>query len=135
MIRVLAQWQIQEFSRWNSEGEFALISICGYEDTPAQLEENSTLKEKLFLVFDDVEAPHKNQITKKQAKQIAKFVKENKDLVDGFIVNCMAGISRSAGVAAAILKYFTNDDTQIFDSANYCPNMTCYREVLNALMR
>lgn len=48
------------------------------------------------------------------------------------IVHCGAGQSRSAGVAAAILKYLTNDDTQIFDNHRYTPNMLCYRITLNS---
>lgn len=51
------------------------------------------------------------------------------------IVHCDAGISRSSGVAAAILKTYTGDDSQIFDSPRYRPNMRCYRLVLNELMR
>ena len=74
-----------------------------------------------------------NGITKEQAKQIATFVKKHYGNVEQIIVHCEAGISRSAGVAAAILKYFTNDDSQIFDSYKYRPNTLCYRNVLEAL--
>lgn len=50
------------------------------------------------------------------------------------IVHCDAGISRSSGVAAAILKAYTGDDSQIFNSPRYRPNMRCYRVVLDELM-
>lgn len=50
------------------------------------------------------------------------------------IVHCDAGISRSSGVAAAILKASTGDDSQIFNSPKYRPNMRCYRIVLDELM-
>ena len=50
------------------------------------------------------------------------------------LVHCGAGQSRSAGVAAAILKWMTGSDAQIFDNRKYTPNMRCYRLVLEALM-
>lgn len=50
------------------------------------------------------------------------------------IVHCDAGISRSSGVAAGILKALIGDDTQIFNSPRYRPNMRCYRLVLQALI-
>ena len=51
------------------------------------------------------------------------------------IVHCDAGISRSSGVAAAILKAKTGDDSQIFNSPKYRPNMRCYRIILDELMQ
>ena len=50
------------------------------------------------------------------------------------LLNKYAGISRSSGVAAAILKASTGDDSQIFNSPKYRPNMRCYRMVLDELM-
>ena len=50
------------------------------------------------------------------------------------IVHCDAGISRSAGVAAAILKYYTGDDSYVFENPRFHPNMWCYRKTLCALM-
>jgi len=55
--------------------------------------------------------------------------------VDKIIVQCDAGRSRSAGVAAAIKKYFDGDDTQFFDDPYYRPNMLCYRKTLEMLQR
>jgi hypothetical protein len=46
-------------------------------------------------------------------------------------VHCGAGVSRSAGVAAALGKWLNNDDGFIFNNFSYCPNFTCYRLVLN----
>lgn len=36
--------------------------------------------------------------------------------------------------SAAIQKYITGDDSKIFDSFRYRPNILCYRRVLEALM-
>ena len=63
---------------------------------------------------------------------ILKYINDT-DL-DLIIVQCEAGQSRSAGVAAALMKYVWNDDTAIFNNKKYTPNMLCYRTVLNELM-
>ena len=50
------------------------------------------------------------------------------------IVHCDAGMSRSAGVAAAIAEAVGGDPSEIFDSPYYDPNLHCYgllRRVLN----
>lgn len=85
----------------------------------------------LPLVFDDVDGG-KDCMTEEDAQKIATFVKRHED--KKIIVHCDAGVSRSAGIVAAIMKYYTGDDSRIFDSPRYCPNMLCYRLTLNALM-
>ena len=66
------------------------------------------------------------------AKNVISFLKRYPR--SNVIVHCDAGISRSSGVAAALMKYFNGDDSEIFDSGRYRPNMWCYRKMLNALM-
>ena len=84
----------------------------------------------LPLLFDDVDGG-KDCMTAEDAQKIAAFVKRHEG--KKIIVHCDAGVSRSAGIAAAILKHYTGDDRKIFDSPRYCPNMLCYRLTLNAL--
>lgn len=92
----------------------------------------------LFLHFEDFdeECPgwSVQLIQKSDVKKIIDFVMANKDNGKHFIIQCDAGVSRSAGVAAALMKYFNGDDTPIFNNPQYCPNMRCYRMVLRALM-
>lgn len=83
--------------------------------------------------FDDVNRGGENCITEEQANAIAKFVKEVVDKVDIILVHCEAGQSRSAGCAAAILKWATGSDLQIYDDPKYTPNSTVYSMVLCAL--
>lgn len=85
----------------------------------------------LRLWFDDVESGQ-DCIQKEDAEKIKRFVEAHKE--DQIIVHCDAGISRSAGIAAALMKYYNGDDTPIFDNPRYCPNMLCYRTMLNVLM-
>lgn len=83
----------------------------------------------LPVFFDDIEEG-KGVITISEARDIVNFVNRWQSHVDIIIVHCNAGISRSAGCAAAILKYFTGSDMQIFGNGFYKPNMKVYTTVL-----
>lgn len=115
-----------------------IISIRSIGDTPPKklfLHSNPQIKSFITLAFDDVTTYHANYypITEQQARKIAKFVMRYKDSVEQIIVHCDAGISRSAGVAAAIAKYLNGSDDDFFVRSPYTPNMTCYHKVLFAL--
>ena len=88
------------------------------------------IKRILRLEFDDVDRGSL-AMTEEDAASIAEFVEENKGRT--IIVHCDAGISRSAGIAAAIMKHYNGDDSPIFNNPWYCPNMLCYRMVLEQL--
>lgn len=114
-----------------------VISIRTFGDLlPIELADNSiaNLIHTEFFEFNDeiVDLPQLHCIQTADAVRIAETVFKYKDKVSQIIVHCDAGISRSAGVAAAISKFFNNDD-MIFFTTIYTPNMTCYSEVLFAL--
>lgn len=71
-------------------------------------------------------------MTDEDAVKIKDFVLKWKDKVDTIWVHCDAGISRSAGVAAGILEALGEDNSYIFDSKMYFPNLLCYRKTLNS---
>lgn len=89
------------------------------------------------LQFDDTDTetlrPDEIIMTEKDAAKIKQYVMAFKDKVQCIVVHCEAGISRSSGVAAAIKKYLTGDDQDIFNDRRFCPNRHCYRLTLNAL--
>jgi protein-tyrosine phosphatase len=66
------------------------------------------------------------------AAKIKDYVLRYKDRVECIIVHCEVGVSRSAGVMAAIQKYLTGDDSAIFNNGAFSPNMYCYRMMLDA---
>lgn len=105
------------------------ISITGPRDEPVNWQENPNIK-GLSVAFRDTE--NDTGISHEDAERIARFIMENKDEYVHIIIHCSAGISRSAGVAAAISKYLNGSDEKIFDSPKYIPNMRCYRYVLEA---
>ena len=143
-LSVLSRDNAVEYCTKAHKDESAIISISTpyyrYQNFPFKSEKNN-VKDILFTKFADADAPNKNDvygkivsqeelISDKQAKEIVDFVKRNKDRY--IIVHCDAGISRSSGVGAAILKYYTGDDSRIFENRWYMPNRLCYRKVLEA---
>lgn len=86
----------------------------------------------IALFFADQEDLH--GISEEQANQIAHFVESQVEKGNtSIIVHCEMGVSRSAGVAAAILQKYTGDISQIVDSPSYDINARCYEYVCKAL--
>ena len=135
-IRILNRKEAKKFSYESHDFKTAIISITDTDKADVIFEKNETngIRAVLRLKFDDVERDYKNEhcITKEDAESIVKFVNKNKNKVDKFIVHCEAGVSRSAGVGAAIMKALNGDDWDVFKNPLKCPNMKCYRMVLNA---
>lgn len=109
----------------------AIVSISNLDDYPANFAKNSNICGICRVYFDDVDHGD-NSITDADAQKIYSFVKEKYNDVSCIIVHCSAGISRSAGVSAALRKLFTGNDNDVFENARYHPNMLCYRKVLEA---
>ena len=114
-----------------------LISIRDPFSNPIHVQiEKGKLEHVIYFEFDDWDKEHDGQlvISEEDAVLISLFVKKYQDKEKEFdlYVNCEAGQSRSAGVAAAIAKYLFDDDEIFFRMKH--PNMLCYRKVLNALM-
>lgn len=89
----------------------------------------------LSLSFDDVEkedAIDDREICMsfEDGDKVANFIAQWYDKVEDIIVHCDGGVSRSAGVAAAIMRVKEGDDWPIFDSSVKHPNMTCYLRTL-----
>lgn len=137
-IRILNRKEAKKFSCESHDFKTAIISITDTDKADVIFEKNEAngIRAVLRLKFDDVERDYKNEhcITKEDAENIVKFVNKNKNKVDKFIVHCEAGVSRSAGVGAAIMKALNGDDWDVFKNPLKCPNMKCYRTVLNAFV-
>ena len=137
-ICILNRKEAKKFSCESHDFKTAIISITDTDKADVIFEKNEVngIRAVLRLKFDDVERDYKNEhcITKEDAESIVKFVNKNKNKVDKFIVHCEAGVSRSAGVGAAIMKALNGDDWDVFKNPLKCPNMKCYRTVLNAFI-
>jgi hypothetical protein len=135
-IKVLNEDRARVYPRLlDGVGTHANISIRSPGMISISLPLHAQRQDELFLKFHDVDDRHKEQLMpsnlvyfdNEMAKQIKAFLEKN-ILVDTLIVNCEAGISRSAGVAAAISKHLTGDDSFFFK--NYLPNRLVYRLLL-----
>ena len=115
--------------------ESIIISISDeltdYPSAPFRSSQNG-VKDILRLRFDDVDTDP-SAMTEDDGKKIREFLDRNRS-ISSVIVHCDAGQSRSAGVAAAILKAKTGSDMQIFKNHAYTPNILCYRITLENLM-
>lgn len=111
-----------------------IISIHDLDKYPIRFPVNHEIRDAKSFAFEDIDdASDLTSISNEDARNIANYVRKYADKSEDLIcyVNCEAGLSRSAGVAAAISKYFLGDDSWVFKTKY--PNMLCYRRVLEAL--
>ena len=139
-FKVLSRKLAEEYSKNSNKDKSIIISIKSTNDTSTpdiQCTKTNNIKSILSLVFDDVETQYlenEKPISNEQAQEIVDFVNKWYKNIDLIIVHCDAGISRSAGICAALSKWLINDDTPYFNGYSYIPNMVCYRKVLNIAM-
>ena len=110
-----------------------VISINGYGDYIPDFFSfgNPAILDCISLTFDDEERGN-NAMTSDDAHEILDFVSDWVDEDVEILVHCGAGVSRSAGVAAALGLLLNGDDSLVFDDGRYSPNMHCYRTMLQA---
>jgi len=109
-------------------------------------------KDVLWLEFNDVDEEgrvwtlHGNKVnkhklfTEEEAKEVIEFVNKYKDEVELIICHCEAGISRSAGIAAALYTILgaPEKDAEIWAKKNvfgqlkHRPNVHVYQTMLAA---
>lgn len=129
---VMSREQAKDYTYSEKEKRpYIIISINDVKSLPNMFKADPMLKGTCFVYFNDVDQGS-TAMKKQDAKKILRFVNEHIFNVAEIIVHCGAGVSRSAGVCAALMKILTLYDNQIFDSPKYKPNMHCYRMVLNA---
>ena len=143
-VTVMSRWDAV-FYCYNPHAEpTVMISISDphmqYAAAPFGSEENKVLQ-ILSLCFADADQPGpdiygydarvEDLMRDEDAAKVAELLRTYPDT--DVIVHCDAGISRSAGIAAAILKHTTGDDSSIFDNGLYDPNRWCYQKTLKAL--
>lgn len=116
-----------ELASFNRDCSF--ISIRSHDRDKANILNKNTL----FLCFDDEQTGtvYKSAVlmSDEDAEKIIEFVLgiTTKKL----IVHCEGGVSRSAGVAAA-LETLIHGNTNMFDDVRYVPNSYVFSKVLDA---
>ena len=93
---------------------------------------NSSIKDILYLSFYDISEETKSifggyeSMSPIDAILIRDFVLKWQNEIDAIWVQCEMGMSRSAGIAAAIMEYFDLNSKEILESNQYYPNRLCY---------
>ena len=133
-ISVYSKSRIYDLIEMGIPNNTAVISFSDTEEDYIDFPEGTDV---LKVAFYDVR-PHtvsKDHYDKilPQAKDIAEYVykkmKENKDI----ICQCDYGISRSAGLAAAIMEAYAGKGIDVFADYRYTPNQFVYNKVLKEL--
>ena len=100
---------------------------------------NSSIKDILYLSFYDISEETKSifggykSMSPIDAILIRDFVLKWQNEIDTIWVQCEIGMSRSAGIAAAIMEYFDMYSNEILESNQYYPNRLCYNLTKNAI--
>ena len=129
-FEVMSREKAKKMSFQTDIDDCIIISITDAIAPPNHFAINPHIKDVLHLKFDDCDFGESDCIQKSDGIKIIDFVNKNLDKVDKIVVHCEAGVSRSAGVCAALMLIINGSDNHIFDSYQYCPNMSCYRTVL-----
>lgn len=122
----------------------SIISISTPGDPIPNVATNQFTHGVLHLQFHDADASPGGMYVlfdMTMARAIVKFVRQWCDHgVQTFRIHCDAGHSRSAAVAAALDKYYNDDDSKwwgagsMYGEPAYSPNRLVYRLMLDALM-
>ena len=139
-IKILSRVKAVKLSYTDFEKDKVIISIKDpWADNAHFNRNNSSIKEILYLSFYDISEETNDifggysSMSPYDARKTAHFVNKWKDKVDTIWVHCEVGVSRSAGIAMAIMEHLNMDLTPILESTTYYPNMLCYELTKKAL--
>lgn len=132
-IKIFSRQQAVKQSYTDFDGSKIIISISDPFEEKAKFNMNNiSIKSVLYLSFYDIDEKTKSifggydSMSPIDAVLIRDFIFKWEDFVDEIWVQCEMGISRSAGIAAAVAEHFELDSSSILNNSNYYPNMLCY---------
>lgn len=107
-----------------------LISITSDEPAITNFQEQHILR----LYFDDVNSSVDGRLfSTYDANKIKSFIINRPSNIDTILCSCDAGISRSAGVASALMYWMNGSDNEIWSNNKYRPNSFIYHTLLKIL--
>jgi predicted protein tyrosine phosphatase len=111
---------------------YIVVSVTDCEAPKAKIAESPQCLDILRLKFHDADVPQSDWvlISEQDARNIVAFIRQHLNTVQAVVCQCEAGMSRSAGIAAALSRWLQDDDTVFFQ--RYLPNRYVYRRVLEA---
>ncbi len=131
-FKIMSRDKARRYSYTKIKDNTIIISITDIGAQPVKFTPNPKITAALHIQFDDVNLGEENSITVSNANEILSFVNKNLKDTECIIVQCEAGISRSSGICLALMFILKENDTDIFENADYCPNLYCYRTILNS---
>lgn len=131
IFKVMSRDKARRYSYTTIKEKTIIISITDMGAQPVKFNSNPKITATLHIKFDDVNLGEDNCITDSNAKEILSFVNDNLNDTQCIIVQCEAGISRSSGICSALMLILKENDSDIFKNEAYCPNLYCYRTLLN----
>lgn len=141
-VKIYSEMTVQSYAE---SAPHVLVSITSPDGDRPPLPDNPAREDVLWMQFHDVEDDgdtvsrwlRRNGVAPcffndAMALEVAKFISAHPD-VEAVVVNCEAGVSRSSGLAAAVLKHKNGNDDQVMLDDRYHPNKLVYSKVLSAL--
>ncbi len=132
-IKIFSRQQAVKQSYTDFDGSKIIISISDPFKEKAKFNRNNiSIKSVLYLSFYDIDEKTKSifggydSMSPIDAVLIIDFVLKWKNFVDEIWVQCEMGVSRSAGIAAAVAEHFELDSNDILNNSSYFPNILCY---------
>ena len=132
-IKIFSRQQAVKQSYTDFDGSKIIISISDPFNEKVKFNRtNRSIKDVLYLSFYDISEESKSifggyeSMSPIDAVLIRDFILKWQDKVDTIWVQCEMGMSRSAGVAAAISEHFELDSNDILNNSSYFPNILCY---------
>lgn len=134
LIKILSHSDIERLIEKGLPDNTAIVS---FSDTVDDFIEFPKGTDVLQIAFYDVRPhtvvkEHYDRILP-EAKQIAEYVYQKKLEGKDLICQCDYGISRSAGLAAAVLQRWGKKGIEVFANYRYTPNQFVYNKVLKEL--
>lgn len=122
----------EEITNFTFEKPYLIISITDPKNADAQIVQPSNLIDIIRLRFDDIGKPNKFQfenstdilMNSEQAMQILEFIEKNLSQVELIVCQCEQGMSRSAGIGAALSRILQDEDEYFLK--NYWANRWVY---------
>ena len=129
-IIILPKYRAEKFEPANRT---IMISVVDPEEPTPNIQFENKFVDIFYLKFHDTDSRYSDNyqaLSESTALEILVFVKKYVDIIDTIVVHCMAGISRSAGIAAALSDILGMGSQHIFNGP-YIPNRHVYRMILN----
>lgn len=126
-INVLSRKKAIKFSNICTDN-IIIISISTPNNAIPVFADNSNIKGIFRMSFYDIayDVPEYNAPKQNDFIGLKNFIDTYKNSVNGIIVHCDAGISRSAGCAMAIADYVNCENIVRTQSHRFRPNYTVY---------